>query len=165
MIGVTQHLIVIRNMRLPKGITGFSPISDSISELNDAQKLKRILGVIKAFGKHHIIGSIGLTSSSNYYRIKLIELMSQDDFDLLINPNGMYACCVDPASMWMNLKFMNVPGSILNFLSEDLIFLSKDILTQPIKAEYLEQLAQEELEQIYYWKTTKFGEVIFNGYD
>jgi hypothetical protein len=71
-------------------------------------------------------------------------------------------------SSWMNLEFINfdnqLKSQILNFKPE-IEILNVDILNLTASEIEIENLGKKEIEQIKYWNSKTYGEIIFNGFD
>lgn len=152
-------------MKLPKGITGFKANSQKEEFETSNNDLRNIVGLIRAYRQHEILAVLDITSSSNYYRIRLKEIETENKYDLLINPIKYFSCCVTPNSQWMKLNFIDFPDILIQVLQEHINIIDQRVLNKIAEDQDLQELDNVELEQIKYWKTQKIGEIIFNGYD
>ena len=150
---------------LKKGITGF----DKPKEINE-HSITEIENLIKNI-KYPFVKSGEIkkpNESSNYFRISLINQIENNRFDILINIYYWIISSVKTESNWMNLEFIEVDTQlitqILNFRSEILI-LNVDVLNQKASKIEMENLGKIEIENIEYWDSETYGEIIFNGYD
>jgi hypothetical protein len=150
---------------LKKGITGF----DKPKEINE-HSIAEIENLIKNI-KYPFVKSGEIkkpNESSNYFRISLINQIENNRFDILINIYYWIISSVKTENSWMNLEFLEVDNQlitqILNFRSEILI-LNVDVLNQKASKIEMENLGKIEIENIEYWDSETYGEIIFNGYD
>jgi hypothetical protein len=150
---------------LKKGITGF----DKPKEINE-HSITEIENLIKNIKYPFVkIGEIKTPNeSSNYFRISLINQIENLKFDILINIYYWVISSVKFESNWMNLEFLEfdnqLKNQILNFQTEIQI-LDVNILNQEVSKIEKENLGKTENEQIEYWDSKTYGEIIFNGYD
>ena len=165
-VSQNQKIAEIKNMTiLKKGITGF----DKPNEINE-HSITEIESLIKNI-KYPFVktGEIKKPNeSSNYFRISLINQVENKRFDILLNIYYWIISSVKAQSNWMNIEFLEfdkqLKNQILNFQTEIQI-LDLNILNQePTKIEK-KNLGKTEIEQIDYWDSKTYGEIIFNGYD
>jgi hypothetical protein len=150
---------------LKKGITGF----DKPKEINE-HSIAEIENLIKNI-KYPFVktGEIKKPNeSSNYFRISLINQIDNNRFDILLNIYYWIISSVKAESNWMNLEFLEfnnqLKNQILNFHTEIQI-LDVGTLNQEASRIEKENLRKTEIEQIEYWDSKTYGEIIFNGYD
>jgi hypothetical protein len=66
----------------------------------------------------------------------------------------------------MKLQFINLPEDFIEQIhNNEVIILNKEFLEQDMPEEELKLLDKNEIKQIQYWKSKKYGEILFNGYD
>jgi hypothetical protein len=150
---------------LKKGITGFDK-PKGINEHSIAELENLIKNIKYPFVK---IGEIkNPNESSNYFRLSLINQIENTRFDILLNIYYWVISSVKVESNWMNLEFLEfdnqLKNQILNFQTEIQI-LDVDILNQKVSRIEMDNLGKTEIEQIEYWDSKTYGEIIFNGYD
>nr|WP_294937880.1 hypothetical protein [uncultured Flavobacterium sp.] len=101
---------------------------------------------------------------SNYYRLKIINGITNQKFDILINSHYEYYCGINEESTWMKIEFIELPENLISSVV-DFEYLNPIQLSLEIQNQDLSQLTKFELKQIKYWNSKTFGEIIFNGYD
>ena len=103
---------------------------------------------------------------TNYFSIDIINKKTGIDFKLLINGIYFIMAGVTTKSKWMELIFIDLPEDFIKQTKNDeIIFLNKSILNTCVPTNEIEVLKREEKEQIKYWGSKTYGEIIFNGYD
>lgn len=150
---------------LKRGVTGF----DKPNEINEHSILEienLIRNINYPFFKIEQIRKPN--QSSNYFRISIINQKENTRFDILLNIYYWIISSITIESNWMNLEFINfdnqLKSQILNFKPE-IEILNVDILNQTASEIEIENLGKKEIEQIKYWNSKTYGEIIFNGYD
>jgi hypothetical protein len=146
-------------MVLRKGITGFCnslPLKNS--EINN----------ILTYIEYPYIYSniIEPQINNNYYVVNIQNKINGLKFKLLIN--GIYYVIAGVAmeSKWMELEFINLPADFIGwFRNTEIMILNKEILETEAPEEEIKTLEKNEINQINYWKSKTYGEIIFNGYD
>ncbi len=154
----------IKNMILPKGITGFAKPSKDEKSLLTKEILSQLIKNIKHNSFIEFIRFQEIEASTNYYKLTL----SQYNKEIKILINGIFPLyCGVKNYNWQELEFIHLSDKIISLFPEPFNYLKPCILEKNIfqKEEYLANLDKYELKQIKYWKSKTFGEVIFNGYD
>jgi len=153
-------------MILRKGITGFYDTKDFgniRSTKNDEIKtiLKKIL--------HPYIPSnvIEPQSDNNYFSVNIQNKTNGLNFKLLINEIYCMIAGVTSESKWMKLEFIDLPNDFIEQINFDngFMILNKKLLETEVPKEEIKILDKAEMDQINYWKSKTYGEIIFNGYD
>ena len=152
---------------LKRGITGFDkPIE--IKEHSE-QEIKEFLKCISI--PYNYIKTYKIESpheSSNYFRISMINQIKNDRFDILLNTYYWVISSVKIESNWMNLEFLEFDNLLKNQIMNvkpNIEILNVDILNQNASEIEKENLGKTEINQIEYWNSKTYGEIIFNGYD
>lgn len=150
---------------LKKGITGF----DKPKEINEhtAAEIKNLITHIQY--PFVVSGEMKPPNeSSNYFRLSLINQMKNNKFDVLLNMYYWVMASVKTESGWMHLDFLEFDNQLkeqlLNFKPEIEILNLATLNEKPPEIEK-EKLGKTEMEQIEYWKSKTYGEILFNGYD
>jgi rRNA processing protein Gar1 len=144
-------------MILRNGITGFGSV-EKITEINN------ILGKIKY--PYIYFDIIDPQVNNNYFTITIENKIDNKKFKLLINNTYYIIAGVTIESMWMELEFINLPNDFIEQLRDNKnIILDKNILEKEVSNEEIKILDKDEINQINYWKSKMYGEIIFNGYD
>ena len=155
-------------MILLKGITGFT----SIQEYFDIPKISNesIKEATEKFvinnTEYVIVNLIEPTQNSNYYLLNLKNIINNYIVKLIFNSHYKYFSCVEKEVSWCERIFSDLPQSIINnYESFGFSYLSKQILEKKVSANEMKLLANCEKEQIEYWESEIFGEIIYNNYD
>ncbi|MDO1446865.1 hypothetical protein Q0590_11410 [Rhodocytophaga aerolata] len=153
-------------MKLKKGITGFyNHAHDTIPKL-DRKSLKDCAYNCTYSTDYRLEKILNPDQTSNYYRMSYKHCRSNEKIDVVVNSHYPYFAGINPESSWMNLEFVSLPKEISQAFEEaGFIYLTPQVLTAQFDKKDLEELSQNELQQIVYWKSKTFGEVIYNGYD
>ncbi len=150
---------------LKKGITGFFK-KENIKKHTEIQ-IKDFIKNIKF--PYILIGEIESPNhSSNYYRFTILKQNKNEKFDLLINSCFWIIAGIKSESSWMNLDFIDIDSNLSEQLTNqnaELQILNKELLDSIIPEEEINILDKSEIDQIIYWKSETYGEIIFNGYD
>ncbi|MCL2289174.1 MAG: hypothetical protein FWC34_00485 [Bacteroidetes bacterium] len=146
-------------MILKAGVTGFGK--------NRLLTLMEITNVLKNINFPYIYSNIlEPKMDTNYFSIDIINKKTGIDFKLLINGIYFIMAGVTTKSKWMELIFIDLPEDFIKQTKNDeIIFLNKSILNTCVPTNEIEVLKREEKEQIKYWGSKTYGEIIFNGYD
>lgn len=153
-------------MTLKKGITGFHNLlkNDQPTFLTKPS----FINWINNFALHYpfrIKEIIEPKHDSNYYRVKLVNCIENDRFDVLFNNHHPFFCGVTEDSQWMALKFIELSNNIRSLFESQFEYLEiKELERKPTSSE-LNKLEQIERDQVEYWKSETIGEIVFNGYD
>ena len=148
---------------LSKGITGFNKPKDL--KQHAIEEIEHLIKSIKY--PFVIIGEIkSPNETTNYYRISIKNKIENNSFDVLLNMYFWILSSVKPASSWMNLAFLEfdtqLKKQIINHNIEVNI-LGLEILNQEASINELEILGKAEVQQVEYWESKTYGEIIFNG--
>lgn len=93
----------------------------------------------------------------------MVEFLLQEDrVFILLNAHHPFLGFAEAVEQ--HLTFHDIPNLAKRF-SPYYTVLSKKELNQPIREEYLINLAKAELEQLSYWNPKTVGEIIFNFWD
>jgi hypothetical protein len=154
-------------MKLKKGITGFyhRTEEETIQKL-DRKSLKECAYTCDYSTNYRLKKLLNPDQTSNYYRISYKHAKKDVKIDVVVNSHYPYFAGIKPESSWMNLNFISLPEEIRQkFEEEGFIYLAPQVLSAHFDKNDLDELSESELQQIAYWKSRTFGEVIFNGYD
>ena len=153
-------------MILQKGITGFwQNGQEQVAPEIDMGRLKSLVLSLNQTGRFKVSEVQTDLTAQNYIRYHILSLVKGEKFDLLFNAHYPYYCGVTEDSKWMNLRFIEVETTLRSQLEPPLQFLGPELLDSEVSKRDLGLLTQVELDQIAYWKSSTFGEIIFNGYD
>jgi hypothetical protein len=154
-------------MKLKKGITGFYNQRDKeTTPAIDENLLKDRVHQITYSTGYKLANLQKPKTSSNYYKICYKQRQSDKHITVVINAHYPYFAGINPDNDWMNLQFVSLPTEIKGKLEEaGFIYLTPEFLNSLFDNKDIEELSESEIEQITYWKSKTFGEVIFNGYD
>lgn len=149
----------METMLLKKGITGFGNASSlSIDEVKTVLKNTRYPYTYSTIVEPHI--------SSNYFRIEIEDKINKSKFHLLVNSKFYIIAGVTTDSSWGSLIFIDLPNDFIKQIeNDDITIVSKNKLEAKVPKNELEILGKQELNEIKYWKSETYGEIIFNGYD
>jgi hypothetical protein len=153
-------------MKLKKGITGFWDNTDKqpIPQI-DEKKLKASAYAVNTSTKYKLMKILNPESSSNYYRLVFANIHISEQIDLVVNKQYAFYAGVTPDCTWMQLRFVGVPEEIRRVFDTEFEYLNPDFLNSSFTIEGLKELSDNEKQQIQYWKSNTYGDVIFNGYD
>ena len=153
-------------MKLQKGITGFRKANGDqdyaqIDE-NELKKHAYHCGNLTEFRLEEILCP---DASSNYFRLIYKHKITKQRIDIVINNQYPFYAGISSDSKWMQLQFVDLPQEIRMCLDEKFTYLNPKLLTTEFSDEDLTELSATEVDQIEYWDSKTYGEVIFNGYD
>jgi hypothetical protein len=154
-------------MKLKKGITGFSNQweREAIPAI-DEKLLKDCVHQINHFTSYKLVNLQNPGTSSNYYKISYKHQHVKEQITIVINGCYPYFTGVNAHNDWLSLHFVPLPKEVTEKLEEaGFIYLTPEFLNSIFDNKDLDELSESEIEQITYWKSKTFGEVIFNGYD
>lgn len=147
---------------LKRGITGFSSPNDNL-EIKDL--VTEVIRDLKFDRDFKVIEFIEVSQSCNYFRIKCESLANGDQMDIVINLNYPIYGGITKESSWMKLSFIELPDLLRKYFDENFKYLSKETLEVVVNEFDLVYLDEVERNQIKYWESKTFGDIIFNGYD
>lgn len=150
---------------LKKGITGFIK-KENIKEHNQLE----IHNLIKGISFPYLLfGEIKEPNqSANYFRFTILHQTRKEKFDLIVNSCFWIMAGIKTESEWMNLEFIDIDSNLAEQLTkqnQEIQLLDKKILDSTVTEQEINNLDKSEIDQINYWKSKTFGEIIFNGYD
>ncbi|WP_346882362.1 hypothetical protein [uncultured Algibacter sp.] len=154
--------------KLPKGITGFTSISDyfEVPKVSEELIVKSITDFTNLNNNYIFISINKPSQSNNYYSVTLLNKYENKKQIMLFNAHYNYFCTLEEEISWCEKVFGNITDSIVKHLEKlDFKYLSKLTLDKVALKSDLSELAFSEKEQIEYWESKTLGEIIFNHYD
>ncbi len=153
-------------MKLKKGITGFwNLIHDKPApSINQSTFLSSVNEINKS-SDYHITAVLDVQVSNNFFTLKIVNKIKNLKFSILINAQYPYYCGVTAESSWMNLNFIDLESKIRVYFDKKFDYLSPNQLNKNVVLTDLKDLSPTEIDQINYWNSESFGQIIFNGYD
>ena len=153
-------------MKLLKGITGFRKVYEVENPTQiDEKKLKEFAHQCGNVTKFRLEEILRPNTSSNYYRLIYQHKITGQRIDLAINCQFPLYTGISSNSQWMQIRFVDLPAEIRTYFDPNFTFLEPEWLTTEFADEDLIELSEAEVDQIKYWESKTYGEVIFNGYD
>lgn len=107
-------------------------------------------------------------NNTNYFRIAFINQIENSKFDVLINQYYWIMCGVKTDSEWMNLQFLELDNQFKNQIQNfepKIQILDVVTLNHEIEETEKANLGKTEIEQMEYWNSKTYGEIVFNGFD
>ncbi len=153
-------------MKLKKGITGFWHLTNDIPAPSIAiSTIKSLLAQLEADSNYVVTAITDVEINNNYFTIGIVDRAKNLKFNILVNAQYPYYCGTTSESSWMNLSFIDLDYGIRFFFDKELEYVSPTQLNKEYATNDLKDLSQTEIEQIDYWGSKSFGEIMFNGYD
>ena len=153
-------------MKLQNGITGFwTPGQDIPPPEIDLTRLQRLVSTLNDSGEYVLVGLADEQQSQNYVRYQFINAEGNQRFDMLVNVHYPVYCGVAENSSWMNLTFLELSEHFRSYFEPEFQYLNPQYLSTSFSQSDLSELNRTEVEQIKYWKSKTFGDIVFNGYD
>lgn len=153
-------------MKLEKGITGFwKEGKDRFPTQIDEKKMKECAYRCDRSTNFKLKKILNPDSTSNYYKLLFINKTTLQELNVIINSSNPFYAGLISDSKWMNLKFIDLPSEIKACFDQHFTYLDPISLAEKLTTEDLSSLSQSEANQIRYWDSKTYGEVIFNGYD
>lgn len=146
-------------MLLKKGVTGFGNTSSlTIDEVKTVLKNIRYPYIPLKITEPQ--------ANSNYFCIEIENKIDELKFNMLINSKYYIIAGITTESEWLDLHFIDFPSDFTEQIKNDnIIIMDKNESETKVPNNELEILDKKEIEQIKYWKSETYGEIIFNGYD
>jgi hypothetical protein len=153
-------------MNLKRGITGFSHLNENFAlPAVNFSFVKSLAYQIYASANFNVLKISDMEISTNYYSVEMLDKMRNFKFAVLFNAQYPYYCGVTIESSWMKLSFIDLDLKIRNHFDKEFEFLAPALLNQTVNSKDLNDLSKTEKDQIKYWNSRTYGEIIFNGYD
>ena len=148
------------NMIFPRGITGFWSVNEAPPPLLDEKAFCQMCHVLARKNGGAVTEVDTDTTARNFYFAKL----SRYDQSAFLLQNIHYPCAAFAQRDDSDRFILTSPPEWLRLAEGSVRFLSPDELNQDWHG-LCENLSQEELEQIRYWKPETVGEILFNTWD
>lgn len=151
-------------MKLQRGITGFVQHDMTPPKLikSNIQKLAYNLSNSTSYELKEMIDP---KPSSNYYQLIFEHRQKDKKIKMVINSQYPFYAGMTTDSTWMNSEFIDLPVEIKDLFDQNFTYLNPEYLNKEFSRCDLVDLSKDEIDQIMYWNSKKFGEVIFNRYD
>ncbi len=145
-------------MKLQQGVTGF----DASTSL-EFQDLDGVVSRVKQLKQFKVLFFLEPSPGNNFYRIG-IEGFSGVKIEVLVNAIYPLFCGVkDGASL--EKEFLELPEEVKVKFQKRYSYLTPEYLNSCFTATDIDVLSNVEKEQVSYWGSKTFGEVIFNCFD
>jgi hypothetical protein len=144
---------------LSSGITGFGGMPFlAIVEIKNVLK--------SIYYPYNYFKLIGPQKNNNYYTVCIKNQKSNEIFKIIINNRYWVMAGITTESTSDNLNFIDLPEEFISQINRnELTILNKEILETKAPENEIKILNKDEIEQIKYWGSKKYGEIIFNNYD
>ena len=148
-------------MILKKGITGLRSFKDPVLEST------AINSILEKINYPYIYYDLVEPQiNTNYFSLVIHNKNHDTKFKLLVNGVYYIVAGVTIESECMCLDFITMPKDFTDQCNDgQTMVLNKEILETIVPKKEIAVLGRAEIEQINYWGSRKYGEIIFNGYD